>query len=50
MGRGHTPFGYSIESGMAVLCESEAQQIREIYAGYLSGLSYVEAAEKQGCG
>ena len=48
MGRGHTPFGYSIESGMAVLCENEAQQIREIYAGYLSGLSYVEAAEKAG--
>lgn len=27
MARGHTPFGYRIQNGRAVLCDSEVQQI-----------------------
>ena len=45
MGRGHMPYGYRVENGKTVICEEEAQQIRDVYAGYLSGLSYVEAAK-----
>ena len=29
-------------------CESEAQQIKEIYSGYLSGLSCIESARRAG--
>lgn len=48
MGRGHLPYGYRVEDGTTVICEKEAGQIRDIYAGYLSGLSYVEAAKNAG--
>ncbi len=48
MGRGHLPYGYRIENGETVVCEEEARQIKEVYSGYLSGLSYVEAAKKAG--
>lgn len=48
MGRGHTPFGYRIENGKAVVNGAEAEQIKKIYAGYLSGLSYTEAAKRAG--
>lgn len=48
MGRGHTPFGYRIQNGMAVVCDEEVRQIKEIYKGYLSGLCYVAAAQKAG--
>lgn len=48
MSRGHTPFGYRIQNGMAVVCEEEVRQIKEVYAGYLSGLCYVAAAQKAG--
>lgn len=37
-----------IKNGMAVVCEDEVRQIREIYEGYLSGLCYVAAAQKTG--
>ena len=46
--RGHIPFGYRIENGRAVIDEKEAGQIREIYSGYLSGLSYINAAKEVG--
>ena len=46
--RGHIPFGYRIENGRAVINEKEAGQIREIYSGYLSGLSYINTAKEVG--
>ena len=48
MSRGHTPFGYRIENGAAVICEDQAEQIRKIYAGYLGGLSLRNAAKEAG--
>ncbi len=48
MARGHTPYGYRIHNGRAVLCESEVQQIKGIYTGYLSGLCYIESAQRVG--
>ena len=48
MSRGHTPFGYQIENGVAVVCEEEATQLRKMYDGYLSGLSMIEAAAQAG--
>lgn len=46
--RGHTPFGYKIENGIAVVCEDQAAQLRKLYEGYLGGLSLVEAAKAAG--
>ena len=46
--RGHTPFGYRIENGRAVVNEQEGEQLRQIFTGYLSGLSYIKAAQKVG--
>ena len=48
MARGHTPFGYRIQNGRAVLCDSEVRQIKGIYSGYLSGLCYIESAKRVG--
>jgi hypothetical protein len=47
---GHTPYGYKIENGKAVVDEKKAEQIRELFNGYLSGLSLKEASEKSGIG
>ena len=46
--RGHTPYGYKIENGAAVICDEEARQIREMYGAYLSGLALTKAAEAAG--
>jgi hypothetical protein len=48
MGRGHTPFGYRIENGIAVVSEQKAAQIRKLYDRYLNGLSLVAAAAEAG--
>ena len=48
MGRDHTPFGYRIENGVAVIVPEEAEQVRKIYAGYLAGLGFIEAARNAG--
>ncbi len=48
MSRGHTPYGYRIEDGSAVICREQAEQIRKIYEGYLSGLSLRNAAKEAG--
>ena len=48
MGRGHTPFGYRIENGAAVIVPEETERIRKIYAGYLAGQGFVEAARNAG--
>ena len=45
---GHTPYGYQIENGMAVIDENQAQQVRDLFEGYLSGLALKDAAEKAG--
>lgn len=43
---GHTPYGYRIENGKAVVDETAGVKVNELYAGYLSGLSLKDAAEK----
>jgi hypothetical protein len=48
MTKGHTPFGYRIQNGIAVVCKEEVRQIKQIYKGYLSGMSYMNAAEHVG--
>ena len=48
MRRGHTPFGYRIEKGAAVIVPEQAEQIRKIYAGYLAGQGFIEAARNAG--
>ena len=48
MGRGHTPFGYRVKNGFAMVDEGEARQVQDVYERYLSGLSYEEAAKKAG--
>ena len=48
MSRGHTPYGYRIENGNAVVCEEQAEQIRSIYRGYLGGLALEVAAKEAG--
>ena len=48
MNKGHTPFGYRIQNGIAVVCKEEVRQIKQIYKGYLSGMSYMDAAEQVG--
>ena len=45
---GHTPFGYKIVSGKAVVDEVAAGQIRKLYENYLSGLSLENAAKEAG--
>lgn len=35
---GHTPFGYRIENGIAVIDESAAAKLRQLYKNYLSGM------------
>jgi hypothetical protein len=45
---GHTPYGYRIENGMAVINETAAVQVKELFAGYLAGLSLKDAAKKAG--
>ena len=46
--RGHIPFGYRIKNGRAVVNDKEAEQLRQIISGYLSGLSYINAAKEVG--
>lgn len=45
---GHTPYGYRIENGMAVIDDAAAAQVRKLYKNYLSGLSLVNAAKEAG--
>ena len=42
----HTPYGYKIENGIAVIDEEKADKIRFLYESYLSGLSLSAAAKK----
>lgn len=45
---GHTPYGYVIENGIAVIDEEKANKVRKLYQVYLSGLSLAEAAKESG--
>lgn len=45
---GHTPFGYRIENGKAVIDEAAAAQVRDLHKNYLSGLSLTNAAKEAG--
>jgi hypothetical protein len=45
---GHTPFGYRIENGKAVIDNVAAEQIKILYQSYLSGDSLATAAKKAG--
>jgi hypothetical protein len=42
------PFGYRIEDGKAVVDDKAAEQVKELFLGYLSGLSLKNAAIKAG--
>lgn len=45
---GHIPYGYKIVDGKAAVDEEQAENIREFYNGYISGLTLKGAAEKVG--
>ena len=45
---GHTPYGYLIENGRAVIDVDVAVKIRKLYGNYLSGMSLETAAKKAG--
>jgi hypothetical protein len=45
---GHTPYGYRIENGKAVIDEEKAAQVRMIFTEYLSGTALCPAARKAG--
>ena len=44
----HTPYGYKIENGVAVIEEEKAEKIRKLYQGYLTGLALAGAAKQAG--
>lgn len=44
----HTPYGYDIMGGAAVINEEQAAIIRQICGNYLSGMSFVQAARAAG--
>ena len=44
----HTPYGYDIMGGAAVINEEQAAVIRQICENYLSGMSFVQAARAAG--
>ena len=44
----NTFFGYRIVDGRAVIHEKDACKVRLLYKGYLSGLSYIDAAKAVG--
>lgn len=45
---GHTPYGYRIEDGRAVVDKKASEQVKELYSGYLAGLSLKDAAKRAG--
>ena len=45
---GHTPFGYRIENGIAVIDDKAAGKIKSLYQAYLSGDALRTAAIKVG--
>jgi hypothetical protein len=45
---GHTPYGYRIEKGKAIIDELAAAKIRKLYEAYLAGASFQTAAKEAG--
>lgn len=45
---GHTPYGYRIENGIAVIDEEAAGKLRKLYENYLTGLRLKDAAAQAG--
>ena len=45
---GHTPYGYRIENGKAIVDDEKAEQIKLLFEAYLSGDSLATAAKKAG--
>ena len=45
---GHIPYGYRIENGKAVVDEIASERVKELFSGYLAGLSLKDAAKKAG--
>lgn len=43
---GHTPYGYRIENGKAVVDQEKSEQIKLLFESYLSGDSLATAAKK----
>jgi len=48
MTMGHTPYGYRIANGKAVIDEDAAAKIRKLYEAYLAGSSFQAAANEAG--
>lgn len=44
----HTPYGYDIVGGAAVINEEQAVNLRKLCENYLSGMSFVQAAKEVG--
>lgn len=44
----HIPYGYNIIDGKAVIDEVKAEQVRQMYRNYLSGLALQKAAAEAG--
>ena len=44
----HTPYGYDIVGGAAVINEEQASNLRKLCENYLSGMSFVQAAKEVG--
>ena len=45
---GHTPYGYKIENGCAIIDEENADKIRKLYSNYLTGMPLAKAASEAG--
>ncbi len=45
---GHTPYGYIIRNGKAIIDEKAASQIKDLFKAYLSGFSLADASRKTG--
>lgn len=43
---GHTPLGYKIENGVAVIDRKATAKVLNLYKNYLSGLSLIKSAKK----
>ena len=50
MRTGHTPYGYRIENGVAVIDEEQAPKVKKLCEAYLSGMSLPAAADAAGVG
>ena len=48
MDKGHTPYGYRIINGAAVIDEKKADQVRKLCEGYLAGMGLAAASQAAG--